>query len=176
LSHDPAALVQTLLELRRSFDAGFARPPEAADTGWEAVLAVQAGAAPLAVRTAEIAGLFEGAPLTPLPSRRPEFLGIASLRGQLVPVYDLARLLALEPGAAPRWRLLLRVPEPLALAFDSFDGQFRVPAADLPAEPTTSGEGGRPVVRAGGVQREVLAMGPVLEQIRRLLRELGKET
>jgi purine-binding chemotaxis protein CheW len=38
--------------------------------------------------------------ITPLPGAAPALLGVINLRGEVVPVFDTARLLGLEPGPA----------------------------------------------------------------------------
>ena len=176
MNEHSAGPAETALELRRAFDAGFARAPDARESGLETLLALRIGGAPHAVRTSEIAGLFERQRVIPLPSPYPEFLGIAGFQGSVVPVYDLARLLGIEPTPVPAWRLLVRAPEPLALAFESFEGQFPVPREDLAHPP--SGEGGersRRAVRVAGLHRPVVEVSAVVAAIRRLVRELEKE-
>jgi chemotaxis signal transduction protein len=58
-------------------------------------------------------------------------LGMASFRGQIAPVYDLGALLNYQRRATPRWLVLVRGDQPLALAFDTFQGQMDVGAHEF---------------------------------------------
>jgi hypothetical protein len=103
----------------------------------EDFLAVRAGGRPYALRLAHIAGLFAGRAVTPLPSSAPALLGAAGFRGNVVAVYDLRVLLAEPADAAPGWLALPAAVPGLALAFDGFEGHFRVArgeATPAPAE------------------------------------------
>jgi purine-binding chemotaxis protein CheW len=157
---DDASRDPVVEALRAEFDAGFARAP-AARAGEVALLALRAGGEPVAVRVLEVAGLLPAARVVPVPSRRPELLGVAGLRGALLPVYALARLLG-RPSEEARWMLLAGTgdasgAERVAFACEAFEGHVTVAAAELHAP---SGEGVRAhvsaVVRLGGAFRPVL--------------------
>jgi purine-binding chemotaxis protein CheW len=142
--------------LRAEFDASFARAP-AARPDEVALLALRAGGEPVAVRVLEVAGLLPAGRVVPVPSRRPELLGIAGLRGAILPVYALGRLLGRSADEA-RWMLLCAVAdERVAFAFEAFEGHVDVPAAAIHAP---SGAGVRAhvsaVVRLEGGFRPVL--------------------
>lgn len=44
---------------------------------------------------------FEGVSITPLPNSPSHFLGLTNIRGNVVPVYDLARFIENEPDPSP---------------------------------------------------------------------------
>lgn len=148
--------------LAEDFDRSFAEPARAAEPV-EAFLALAAGGVPHAIRLRDVRGLLGARPIVPVPSPAPALLGLASNRSEIVPVYDLARLLGeasgASPGASP-WLLLVDAPTPAALAFGRFDGQARLPAAPLAVRgPTT--------VQIGGHHRTVIELDVLREAIRR---------
>ena len=65
-------------------------------------LAAEAYAVPIG-NVVEIAILGD---LTTVPGARPEILGVRNLRGQILPVIDLAQLLGLNPVTPPRQLLV----------------------------------------------------------------------
>src|SRR5260221_4776702 len=70
-----------------------------------------------------------------LPTPLAELLGVATFRGQVAPVYDLAAWLGYAhraaPGTVPRWFVLARWRDPTAFAFDGFEGLLLVPPKDV---------------------------------------------
>src|SRR5262245_52379841 len=157
-------------DLRRAFDAAFAAPPPAPATPTVDLLAIQVGGSPYAIRLAEVAGLFAGRKVSPLPGAVHGLLGIAGLRGSLLPVYDLGVLLGQAPCTAPRW-LAVAGKKPVAVAFEAVDGHFRL-GRDAIAE-EASAEGHRHVreIARGPVPRPVVRLASVLEDIERRARE-----
>jgi purine-binding chemotaxis protein CheW len=128
-------------ELRAAFDAAFVRPLEAPARDTVALLALRAGGEPVAVRVLEIAGLMAARPVVAVPSPRPELLGISGIRGAVVPIYSLARLLGRADDGAPRWVVLAAAgADRIGLAVAAFERHLVVPAARL-----------RPAAGAGGV-------------------------
>ncbi len=120
-------------ELARDFDRSFEEPARATEAV-EAFLALTAGGLPYAIRLSQVRGLLDGRRIVAVPSPAPALLGIVSARAEILPVYDLARLLGGEAGsvqAACPWLLLVDAPAPAALAFSRFEGHARVPAAPV---------------------------------------------
>ncbi len=139
----------TLLALRREFDAGFAQAPQNARAAQENLLAIRVGANGYALRIHDIGGLHVDKLVVPMPTPVAELKGVAGFRGRVAPVYDLAGLLGYALQPETRWMVLTRGSEPVALAFDQFEGHFSVDADALvksadaksapvntPAEPT----------------------------------------
>lgn len=155
--------------LREAFDAAFGARPSTAHRDEVALLRLRAGGEELALRVLETAGLVPLGRLTAVPARRPELLGLTGLRGGLLPVFDLARLLGLPAqAAAPRW-LALAGPRPeelLGLAFDEFLGHERVPGGELHAAPAAPRRHLREVLQLRGRPIPVLAVPSLLHAIR----------
>ncbi|BDG08803.1 chemotaxis protein CheW [Anaeromyxobacter paludicola] len=126
----PAPEQEAAARLRAEFDASFAVPPPEPSRDLVPLLLLRAGGQRLAARLQAVRGLVRLGAVTPVPSRRPEFLGIAGLRGEILPVFQLGRLLGLAAGGAPRW-MVLAGAERVGLAFDDFDGYVQVAPSDL---------------------------------------------
>jgi purine-binding chemotaxis protein CheW len=120
-----------LLALRREFDAGFAQAPRSANAAQENLLAIRVGPDGYALRIDDIGGLHVGKPIVPMPTPIAELKGMAGFRGRAAPVYDLAGLLGYPLQPATRWMVLARGAEPVALAFERFEGHFSIDAHDL---------------------------------------------
>ncbi len=120
--------------LRREFDDAFARPALLDERDSVELLAVRVCADAHAIRLSEIAGLFADRRITPVPGPLPELLGMAGLRGAIVPVYDLRLLLGHTPATPPRW-LVLAASGQVGLAFDQLEGHVVVPRESIVAEP-----------------------------------------
>jgi chemotaxis signal transduction protein len=149
--------------LRREFDDAFARVPHVDRADGVKLLAVVVGQDPHAMRLSEIAGLFVDRRITPVPGPLPELLGVAHVRGVLVPVYDLRLVLGYPAGPPPRW-LVVAAARPVALAFDQLDGHLVVSPDSIADEPgATSPDGqARAVVEVPGRGRASLLRVPSL--------------
>ncbi len=123
-------------ELRRGFDDAFAEAPPPPAPDLEDLVLVRVGPHALAVRVSEIAGLEKGRKIVPLPGSARELLGLAGVRGQLVPVFSLAALLGLAPGDEGWFVLCGRGPS-TGLAFAALEGCVKVPRSRL----ETAGDG-----------------------------------
>lgn len=155
-------------DLRSSFDAAFAWPARASRADAVALLALRVAGAPVAVRVLETAGIMQVRPIVPVPSRRAELLGVAGVRGALVPVYSLARLLGHADDDPPRWIVLAAVPGGrVGLAVATFERHLRVPAGEL-RQAIGSGAGGvhaPELLHADGIARPVLSVPSLLRTI-----------
>jgi chemotaxis signal transduction protein len=117
-------------ELRENFDLGFSKPPAPENSSIEDLLAIRLGTHAFALRLSQIAGLFAGKKVTSVPGGDATLLGIAGFRGSIVPVYDLEKLIGHAGGKPPRW-VVIAAAAPIALAFEAFEGQLRVPLASI---------------------------------------------
>jgi chemotaxis signal transduction protein len=120
-------------ELRRVFDKARAVPFSSnAEEQTESLLAIHVSQHAYAIKVAEISGLVTDRKIVAFPSPISEVLGVAGLRGALVPVYSLAALLGhgAEAGQV-RWLALCGTEEPFALAFSAFEGYLQIPRAQL---------------------------------------------
>ncbi len=130
-----------LADLRASFDDAFARPPSSATRDEERLVVLEVAGRRIGVRLAELQGLERTPRVVPLPGAPPRLLGVAGIRGRIVPVYALGALLGgAEPAAgaeAPavsetgRWLALVGVEEPLGLAVDAVFGLLDLPRAEV---------------------------------------------
>jgi purine-binding chemotaxis protein CheW len=170
-------LASLAAELRRDFDRGFAEPWAAESVRPADFLAIRLGGAAFALRLADLSGVSADRPVTPLPGAPAELVGISSVRGALVPVWDLRLLFGMEAAGAPRWMALLVAPSPLGLGFDSVDGYLRVypervtAAGDRERAAGPRGAGlVRSVLRADTQLRPVVDAAAIIEQITRRAR------
>jgi purine-binding chemotaxis protein CheW len=111
-------------QLRDEFDRAFALPVNPPRAQSSHLLAIRAGGDPYALSVAEITGLQADRTIVPVPAVIPELLGMAGIRGDLVPVYGLAALLGYDRERAsrtPRWLALCGSDPILGLAFDEFE-------------------------------------------------------
>jgi purine-binding chemotaxis protein CheW len=151
-------------DLRRAFDESFAMPPTPADDDLVDLLAVTAGADRVAVPLAAMAGLVADRVVTPLPGSPPDLLGVAGLRGHLVPVYDLARVTGRDrtDGAGsghPRWLILASGSPSFAVGVDRVDAHLRV-GRDAIAEPAGEARG-----TTGSIVHTVDGALPVIDML-----------
>ena len=126
----------------------------------------------------EIASLAVDRRIRPLPSPIPELLGIVGLRGAILPVYDLARLLGYPAASGARWLAVLAAA-PVGLAFAAFDGYLVRPGGSIAFE-AAHGDSRhvRVVARAADFVRPVISLASVLDAIRQRLPDadgLGSE-
>lgn len=137
MTQDHNAATGRAAELRSAFDRSFAEPLRAAANDRVNLLGIHVGGDAYAVRLSEITGLFIAKKIVSVPSPAAEFLGLAGLRGSIVPVYCLGALLGYEKSSEPpRWLMLAGAGNMMALGFDVFDGHLRVarPAITRQAE------------------------------------------
>jgi purine-binding chemotaxis protein CheW len=123
--------------LRAEFDAAFGARAEMPPEG-VSLLAIRIGAEPFAVRVLDTGGLIPLPVLVPVPSRRPEVVGVAGLRGEIVPVYGLARMVLGVQDAPPRWMILTGAAERIGFGFSAFEGHLVADRASL--RPTAGAE------------------------------------
>jgi purine-binding chemotaxis protein CheW len=150
--------------LRSAFDRTFSEPPALAAASTEDLLAVTIAGDAYALRVSELSGLVSNRKVVAVPTRAPHLLGVAGVRGVLVPVYGLASLLGYD-GARPQspWLALCGRQEPVALAFEQLDGFLRVPRADLhPVGIEPSKQHVAEGVRTGSVTRRVVDTRSIL--------------
>jgi chemotaxis signal transduction protein len=124
---DDARESALLERLRDDFDKSFAKAARSATVDEIEILGLGVGDGAYAVRLADVAAVHEIGAITRVPGRRPGFDGLTTAQGQLVAVYDLARLVA-APGAsrARRWLLVARADAEVGFAVDAVEGYRRV--------------------------------------------------
>src|SRR5258708_16163647 len=79
------------------------------------------------MRVSEISGLATDRKIVAFPSPIPELLGVAGIRGALVPVYSLAMLLGYNAETErTRWLALCGTEDSVDLVLSDFDGYIRI--------------------------------------------------
>lgn len=156
--------------LREAFDRTFAVAPRALEDPRESVLLVQVGGDPYSIRLAQVAALFVGKRVMWVPSPVRELRGVVSVRGAILPVYDLAELLGYPKTTVSRRWLVTVAAAPVALAFDRFDGHGQI--APGAVSPSPSGQTHAPhvreIVHLDAVVRPLIDIPSVVETIARL--------
>lgn len=122
-----------VVELRSAFDRERAAPSSLrSEEQTENLLAIRVSRDAYAIRVNEISGLATHRKIVAFPSPISELLGVAGIRGTLVPVYSLTRLLGYGTETEQvRWLALCGTEEPFALAFSNFEGYLQMPRTQL---------------------------------------------
>ena len=100
--------------------------------------------------------------LAPYPAAAPGLLGLAGHQGQVLPLYDLQALIGRGPAGDVRWWAIARAA-PLALAFEGFDGQWRLAAGDRLQQDDAAGTGW--AVRCGGALRPLIELDGLIAAV-----------
>src|ERR1700694_1468677 len=86
-----------IAEMRRLFDESFSLASPEQQRAPEPMLAITLEGERFALRVHEIGGLaLSKEKVVPVPTRVPELLGLTGIRGVVVPVFSLARLLGFD--------------------------------------------------------------------------------
>jgi len=162
-------LASRLVEIRRAFDESFARPPPEASTGAVGLIAVRVGTQPFAFRIDDLADVQERCKVIPVPGAHPNLLGIAGIRGRMVPVYSLAALMGHARTDEWRWLAICRSKLELGLTFDELECYLQASPAELfPAAAGESERKGhvRDVLRQDGSTRLVIHTSSIIAALR----------
>lgn len=152
-----------LRDWRESFDRGFAEPVRRrADEAAFDVLGIRIAGAAFALDLADLAGLTPAMPPVPYPATAPGLLGLIGHQGQVLPLYDLQALIGRGSAPATHWWAVARAA-PLALAFEGFDGQWRIASSERLQQSDAAGTGW--AVRCGGALRPLLALDEVIATV-----------
>ena len=169
--NDLAPIVKTVAEMRNAFDQTYALPLSASETAQsENLLVFRLAGDPYAIRTREIKGLASDRKIIALPTSIPELLGLAGIRGELVPVYSLAALLGyMRDANQPRWLALCGEEKPIGISFNHLDGYIRFPSAQIcPSRQQITPQGLiQDVARTDDEVRSIVNIPSVMEAIRR---------
>lgn len=158
-------------ELRAAFDRSFSEAPSPEVAALDDLLDIRVGTTPYALRLAEMSGLFADMKITPMPTRVPELVGIAGLRGSILPVYDLRAMLGHTVDERARW-LAIAAAMPVGLLFDRFEGHVRVRRDAIVWQGGRDGDVRhvREVVQLNGLMRPIVSIGSILETIKSRVR------
>jgi len=131
----PPIIDSKAAELREAFDLSFALPPLRVSQEVEDLLLIRLAGDPYAIRLRDITGVVAERKVVPVPSATPDLLGLAGIRGGVVPVFGLASILGYgQLPESPGWMVICGVEEPIALAFSDFEGYLRLPKSSLYAD------------------------------------------
>jgi CheW-like domain len=142
---------QQLLALRQHFDHAFALPLDAQAAPQVKILAIGVRGQPFSVSLLQLRAVHRCPKITAIPSAVPELIGVAGIRGVLIPVYDLGALIGLPP---------LAQDHSVGLAFDEFQGHsFMTSETYEQATPDATGllripefeAGARPIINISAV-------------------------
>jgi chemotaxis signal transduction protein len=162
-------------ELRNTFDRARSLPfLSSVVERIENLLAIRVSGDAFAIRLSEISGLATDRKIVAFPSPIPELLGVAAIRGRLVPVYSLAALLGYSAHSSQgRWLVLCGIEEPVGLAINDFEGYVRVPLAHVYTAEQRDGLSThvKHVVRAADMVRDVISIPLVIEVIQKRCRD-----
>ncbi len=147
--------------LRREFDDSFAQAPGATRAAAHRFLAIRVGGDPYALALSEVAEVHGARRVTRLPLDVPELLGVASLRGIVAPVYDLAVFLGYRRADAPAATVLARATAPIALAFDAVEPHLTLDSDALVRAPAGDAAGPRPHV--AGLLKTTAGVRPIVD-------------
>lgn len=156
--------------LREAFDRSFALPPAEAAPEHEDLLAIRVAGHPYTIRLRDITGIVARRTIVSVPATAPGLLGLAGIRGEVVPVFGLSSILGhAEPADAPPWMVLCGTEQPIALAFSEVESYLRVPKAALHAarDPLTTHEYMNEIVTTEAGVRAVIGIPLVVAAIRR---------
>lgn len=131
MNDDARPLTDRLGELRASFDASFAAPAASERAAAVRLLAIRIGGDPYLVRLDQIDALERARRLVTLPSSPAVLLGLMGIRGALVPVFSLSRLVGHDRAADEPWVLFCGGGAPVGLAASGFEGYRELAAHDL---------------------------------------------
>lgn len=153
--------------LRREFDATFAAPAEIYSDDWEALLLIRVGERPYALRVRELGGTAAGQRITPVPSSNRALLGLAGIRGTIVPVFDLALLLGEPRSEATRWVAVSSGQEPVALAFAELEGHLKLTRRELGTIVCSEERWVSEIIQSENGLRPVLKVQALVDSVRR---------
>jgi len=123
---------ERLRALRAEFDQTFSLPRRPEGREREGFLKIRVAGDAYALRLNHVDGLASRPRIVPLPSRCPEFLGMAGHRGGLAALFSLPRLLGYAGTETPsRWFVLLRASGSLGLAFETYEGFAWMDTAEI---------------------------------------------
>ena len=170
MSTNARAPIGSVEEMRRRFDAVFAAPPAPRAAAITSFLGLRIGGDGFVLRIQALSGLAAARTIVPLPGAAPAMLGLAGIRGLVVPVFSLSALMGYG-SQPPRWFALCagQGGDTIAFSFSDFDGYLEALVSDVRADdsieprehrsarrPSSSRELVREVVRAQGELRGVI--------------------
>ena len=122
-------------ELRTAFDHSFALPPPQETQEVDDLLAVRVSGDLYAIRLRDITGVVTRRTIVAVPAAAPGLLGVAGIRGDIVPVFSLSSFLGYgDDHEAPSWTVLCGGEHSIGLCFAELDGYLRLPKSAVHAD------------------------------------------
>lgn len=154
--------------LRADFDRGFAESPGVRAEGSVPLLAIELGGQRYALRLNELAGVVAAPDIVPVPGAPPGLIGLAGLRGCVVPVYNMGAALGVESRGG-RWLALHGEATPVGLTFDGLTGYVEVSPAQIhPADPAEAARAIRQIARSAAGDMCLIEMPAVVAALLRV--------
>jgi chemotaxis signal transduction protein len=128
-----------LLRLKQEFDSSFERdvmpPVDTVD-----IMYILVATRRFALGIKEVSGLAKLEKLVAIPSRAEAFAGVTGLRGEVLPVYDIGKMLGLDSGREPlRWMVTVSAQgQMLAVGFAAMVGYGRIAKSSIEGGSATS--------------------------------------
>jgi chemotaxis signal transduction protein len=123
---DDSSLHERVEFLRRAFDESFTRPFALRSSSAHELLTVICGRERIAVDASELSFVEPRIDFTALPGAPPGCVGVAGVRGKLVVVYELSRLLGYEPVEGAHSVLISREEPSLGFSVQRIERYVRV--------------------------------------------------
>jgi chemotaxis signal transduction protein len=159
-------MAERLLEMRRTFDSAFATPRAMRATDVEQAVIIEVGAHMLACRIGQVTRFEADRKVVPL-SGPTGLVGIAGIRGKLVPVYSLAVVLGASASGPTRWLALCGGHDMIGLAFERIDRFVHARGQDVCALPEAGPAAHmRELLRVGSASYNILDVASVLAAIK----------
>lgn len=118
--------------LRGAFDQSFVLPRAERSVQVEGLLSIRVAGNPLAILLREVSGIVARPTVVPVPADAPALLGVAGVRGEILPVFSLSMLLGYGNELnLSRWLLICGTEEPLGLSFSELEGTLELPRSQL---------------------------------------------
>lgn len=144
-------------DLRRDFDATFAKTPLDIAVATHDFLMIRVSGEPFAMRVRDVGrvGRVTGtSQILAVPTRRATVLGVIAIRGVVVAVHSLASLLGHLSKDSPKWIAIAAGAETTGLAFDELEKFVRIHDA-----------GKERVLVHDGLARPIVDVAAILESI-----------
>jgi chemotaxis signal transduction protein len=155
-------------EIRRAFDQTFASAPSLENADLISLITIRLSGERFALRMDQIHGLARSRPIVPVSSRISELIGIAGMRGTLIPVFSLAALLGLPRSEECAWLAIIQGDLPLALAFDALERRMEIRRTSLYEDSSPSRRHVRQLAQLGKEVCAVLDVPSLVEVIRNM--------
>lgn len=166
---DTEGLERRAIELRTAFDRSFALRPHQETLEVDDLLAVRVSGDLYAIRLRDISGVVARRTIVAVPAAAPGLLGVAGIRGDIVPVFSLSSFLGYgDDHEAPTWTVLCGGEHPIGLGFAELEGYLRLPRSAVHADEASQGERNyvKDVVATETGARPVIAVPHIITDIR----------